>query len=306
MNLMFSAHSGSVLGPILFVIFINDLPDMILSTAHIFADDTKVYRSVHTEYECDQLQADLSRLVQWSETWQMSFNTDKCKVLHLGHNNRQATYNMGQTELQRSSVEKDLGVFVDDQLKFKKHVSHAVNKASRILGMIRSTFACLDEDTVPRLYKALVRPHLEYGNLIWHPRYRIDKLEVEKVQRRATKLVARLKDEPYETRLEALKIPSLEFRRRRGDMIQVFKILRGMDRLEPDIFFSMTGEHGTRGHKDKMFKRHSRLELRRNTFSHRVVTDWNQLSQATISATTLNIFKTRLDKEWHALKYIGP
>ena len=89
-------------------------------------------------------------------------------------------------------------------------------------------------------------------------------------------------------------------------MIQVFKILRGMDRLEPDIFFSVTGEHGTRGHKDKMFKRHSRLELRRNTFSHRVVTDWNQLSQATISATTLNIFKTRLDKEWHALKYIGP
>ena len=90
-----------------------------------------------------------------------------------------------------------------------------LNKASRILGMIRSTFACLDEDTVPRLYKALVRPHLEYGNLIWHPRYRIDKLEVEKVQRRATKLVARLKDEPYETRLEALKIPSLEFRCRR-------------------------------------------------------------------------------------------
>ena len=149
--------------------YINDLLDMISGTVHIFADDTNVYRNVLTEYGSNQLQPDLTRLVQWSETWLMSFNIEKCILIHLSHNNRQITYNMGQTELQTSSVEKDLGMLVDDRLNFKKHVSNAVNKASRILCMIQATFSCLDEDTVPQLYKTQVRPHLEYGNIIWHP-----------------------------------------------------------------------------------------------------------------------------------------
>ena len=83
-------------------------------------------------------------------------------------------------------------------------MSHALNKASRILGMIQATFSCLAEDSVTQLYKVLLRPHLEYGNIIWHLRYLVDKLEVEKVQRRATKLVAHIKDDPYESRLKAL------------------------------------------------------------------------------------------------------
>ena len=107
-----------------------------------------------------------------------------------------------RTELQTSSVEKDLVVFVDDRLNVKKHVSHAISYASRILGTIRATFSGLDEDTVSRLYNALVRPHFVYGNIICHPRYLVDKLEVEKVQRRATKLVAHIKDNPYESQLK--------------------------------------------------------------------------------------------------------
>ena len=126
----------SVLCTIVLVMYINDLLDMISSTAQIFTDDTKVYCNILTEYGSGQLQADLTRLVQWSETWQMPFNIEKCKVIHLCHNNRQTTYNIGQTELQTSSVEKDLRIFVDDRLNFKKHVSHVVHKASMILGMI--------------------------------------------------------------------------------------------------------------------------------------------------------------------------
>ena len=106
-----------------------------------------------------------------------------------------------------------------------------------MLGLIRKTFTLLDETTVPRLFTAMVRPHLEYGNVIWHPRYRGDKLEVEKVQRRATKLITSINHLPYENRLKYLKLPSLDFRRRRGDMIHVFKIMNGMDRLDPHKFF---------------------------------------------------------------------
>ena len=104
-------------------------------------------------------------------------------LMHRGHSNKKAGYKMRSVKLQSTPVEKDLGVFVGDSLKFRDHVSYAVNKASRLLRLIRMTFFCIDEDTLPRLLTTLVRPHLEYGNIIWHPRYRIDKIQIEKMQR---------------------------------------------------------------------------------------------------------------------------
>ena len=125
-------------------------------------------------------------------------------ALHLGNSNQNHIYQMNGTTLDITHAEKDLGVTVDEDLKFHKHIANAVNKASRMLGLIRKTFTLLDETTVPRLFTAMVRPHLEYGNVIWHPRYRGDKLEVEKVQRRATKLITSINHLPYENRLKFL------------------------------------------------------------------------------------------------------
>ena len=119
-------------------------------------------------------------------------------VLHLGHSNRESVYKMGSVELQTTPVENDLVVFVDDILKFCNHVCYAVNKASRLLGLIRLTFSCIDEKTLLRLFTTIIRLHFEYGNIKWHPRHRIDKLEIDKIHRRATKLVPRLKHLPYE------------------------------------------------------------------------------------------------------------
>jgi hypothetical protein len=90
---------------------------------------------------------------------------------------------MRYVELQSTLVEKDLGLFADDGLKFRDPVSYVVNKASRLLGLIRTAFSCIDEGTLPRLFMTLVRLHLEYGNIIWHPRYRIDKIQIEKILR---------------------------------------------------------------------------------------------------------------------------
>jgi len=100
----------------------------------------------------------------------------------------------------------------------------------------------------------MVRPHLEYGNVTWHPRYRGDKLEVEKVQRRATKLIPSISHLPYEDRLKLVKLPSLDFRRRRRDMIHVFKIMNGMDRLDPNNLFVFPHNNNNRGHSQKLFK----------------------------------------------------
>ena len=192
---------GSVLGPILFVMFINDLTDQIRSTVKIFANDTKILRALHEQEDYSYLQDDLDRLFEWSQLWQLHFNDSKCKVLHMGNSNPSHCYTMSNIPLTKTAEEKDLGVIMDNELKFHKHKAYAVKKASKILGLFRATFTCLDEITVPKIVMAMVRPHLEYGNVIRHPRFQLDKTEIEKVQRRATKLILALRHEPYEARV---------------------------------------------------------------------------------------------------------
>ena len=171
---------GSVLGPILFVIFINDLPDMIRSTVKIFADDTKIFHIMLSRDDHHRIQANLlDLLAKWSEEWQLGFNEGKCKVLHLGNSNPKLDYKMNGISLVTHTSEKDLGV---GELKFHSHIANAVHTASRMLGLVTATCTCLYEVTVPRLFSAMVRPHLEYDNVIWCPQYQTDSKEVEKIQ----------------------------------------------------------------------------------------------------------------------------
>ena len=160
---------GSVLGPTFFVVFINDIPDSINSTVNIFADDTKLFRSVTSEEEHVVLQSDLDMLADWSETWQLKFNASKCKVLHIGQHDTNYEYYLGNSKLENTTMEKDLGVIMDGELKFHNHVAQAAKKASGVLAQIRRTMACHNETTITLLYKGIVRPLLEYVNVIWKP-----------------------------------------------------------------------------------------------------------------------------------------
>ena len=181
---------GTVLGPLLFVVFVNDLPGEVSSSVKMFADDTKIYRSVSQASDVHLLQADLNALSGWSEQWQLPFNREKCKALHLGRRNENHVYDMGGTQLTQTLVEKDLGIQVDSQLKFREQAAAAVSKASRILSVIRRSFGLLDETTLPLLFRTMVRPHLEYANAVWGPFNCEDQRRIERVQRRATRLVA--------------------------------------------------------------------------------------------------------------------
>ena len=294
---------GSVLGPTLFVCFINDLPTTVSSTIQIFADDTKIYRTLRNYSDFTALQDDLTSLKNWSDKWQLHFNASKCKILHLGYNNLHHSYQMGESELEITRAEKDLGVFIDDELKFHHHINIATNKANKILGLIRHTFNNLDIISLPLLYKTLVRPHLEYANVIWNPRFAMDIAEVEKVQRRATKLIPQLSHLPYEERLKFIGLPSLKYRRLRFDMIQLYKILTNKERLDPDIFFELHQYSATRGHTMKLRKPRARTSLRSSTFSHRVINTWNALPQYIINASTTNIFKGLLDNHLSNLRF---
>ena len=297
-NVISGIPQGSVLGPILFIIFINDLPDVVSSTVQIFADDTKIYRTINNIGDTIILQEDLNKLQQWSTKWQLKFNAKKCKVMHLGSRNSKAEYAMEGTTLNTVIEEKDLGVLIDEELKFHKHVSAAVAKANQILGIVKRTFDTLDEELLPLVYKHQVRPHLEYGNAIWHPRYVADMKKVERVQRRATKIIPELRDKQYEKRLQSLNLYSMEYRRKRGDMIQTYKILQNIDRIDPDKFFTRAKYTGTRSHSMKLFKTRFKSELRKYTFSQRIIDNWNSLTEEIVTSESLDIFKTRLDKHW--------
>jgi len=296
---------GSVLGPVLFIVYINDLPDVVTSTIKIFADDTKVYRVVESALDFGLLQRDLDNLIQWSQKWLLSFNLQKCKVIHFGFKNVNYAYKMDDTDLQSVVREKDLGVVVDNELKFSDHVRSVVAKANSRLGMIKRNFINLSPEVFIPLYKSLVRPILEYCSAAWNPMLLSDSYEIEKVQRRATRLIPGLSHFTYPTRLRILNLDSLKFRRRRADLILVFRVINGIDALEWSDFFEFSPVSKTRGHTLKLLKPRARLNVRKNFFTHRVVNDWNNLSPETISCSSLKSFKDALSKEWmnHPEKY---
>ena len=294
---------GTVLGPLLFVVFVNDLPGNVSSSVKMFADDTKIYRNIGQTSDIQLLQRDLDALLEWSERWQLPFNHDKCKILCLGRRNDCHAYHMGGSQLIQTSVEKDLGIHVDCQLKFREQAAAAVSKASRILAVIRRSFSVIDESTLPLLFRTMVRPHLEYANTVWGPFNREDQKRVEQVQRRATKLVTSIRDRPYEERLQILDLPSMYHRRRRGDMINVYQILhQGVD-VDAAKFFSPARNDNTRGHEWKLLKPQAVTRVRRNAFSVRIVNEWNALPSSVVAAPNLNAFKARLDRHWTRLKY---
>ena len=278
---------GSVLGPILFVLFINDMPSEIKNTCKLFADDAKIF--------CNPLktllQHDIDKLSQWSEKWQLSFNVKKCKVLHVGHNNPLIPYTMEGRELEQTVFEKDLGVTMDKELKFNKQTSIAVKKANQILGLIKKTMATKNENTIPLLYMTLVRPHLEYANAIRGPFYKQDPQLVEKVQRRATKMIPCLSNLSYENRIRSLNMPSLHHRRKRGDMITTYKIMTKRYRGQKEKLFHIR-HCTTRGHPFKIYKQHAKSFTRRSSLSCRIVNDWNALLNHIVNANNVNSFKT--------------
>ncbi len=170
---------GTVLGPLLFVMYINDLPESVDSNIYMFADDTKLFKLITSHEDHQELQSDLDNLMTWSTNWKLPFiNTTKCKYMHISNNKATApysyylhTHNKGNVNLLVVSVpeENDLGIFFDSGLEFDKHINNKINKVNSIAGLIRRNFLFLDIHTFVLLYKALVRSQLEYASSVWYP-----------------------------------------------------------------------------------------------------------------------------------------
>ena len=197
-NVTSGVPQGSVLGPLLFLVFINDLPDCITSNVKLFADDTKLYNIIRSIIDAEILQDDLTGLMEWCRKWKMVFNKSKCHILHYGKRNPMYLYHMGGRLLSSSGCEKDLGVIKSNDLKPRQHILSVIKKANQRLGMLRRSFTCIDKEIFLLVYKPMVRSILEYCHQIWSPYLKKDIEALERVQRRATKMVIGTSNMSYE------------------------------------------------------------------------------------------------------------
>ena len=304
---------GSCLGPTLFLIFINDIDNAMDTTTAIiskFADDTKAGRVVENDNDRDKLQQEINNLMAWTDKWQMQFNAGKCSVMHFGKSNPNFSYTMGGhapagVVLRASVEEKDVGVIVHNSLKPSPMCAKAANKANQVLGQMARAIHFRDKDVWVKLYKTYVRCHLEYSIQAWCPHTQADKDLLEKVQRRAIRMVSGLEGRSYEDRLVECGLTTLEDRRQRGDMIEVFKILKGIEDVDKSSWFTMANEGAqqnnllcnTRDSEDqlKVIKPRWRYDQRKHWFSVRVCDSWNSLPYSIRDAKSLNSFKNSYD-----------
>ena len=288
---------GSVLGPILFIIYVNDLPDCIQSYLGIFADDTKLYRPICSSEDSSILQEDIDATLQWCDTWLSFLNLPKCHYSTIGHSSNTEYYFSSENEANMISMvveEKDLGVVFDKDLKFTSHVNQIVMKANRVLGIIKRTFASRDANTIRLLYVTLVRPILDYASTVWNPHLMKNIRKLEAVQRRATKLIPSFYNLTYSERLQELNLPSLLYRRTRMDLIMTYKILNNLVSVDKDYFFTVN-TNPTRSNGLKLYKNRFNTAIRGHSFSQRIVNDWNTLPHEIVSAPNVLIFKTKVD-----------
>ena len=197
---------GSVLGPLIFVIYINDLTDSVNNKLKLYADDSKILSTVNSWTDALGVQKDIDSISEWMKDWRMQLNTNKCKVIHFGKNNSNFPYliedeNCGMKYIEDVKSEKDLGVIFEANLKWTKQISACVNKANSLLGMLSRTFESRDVNIWKHLYISMVRPHLEYAFQVWSPTLESDISKLEKIQRKATKIPTALKNISYDDRL---------------------------------------------------------------------------------------------------------
>ena len=283
---------GSVLGPLLFLLFINDLPEHIKNKVFLFADDLKMIANALRK---DLVDEDLRILEDWEDTWSLRFNSEKCKTLHLARNENPGNeYKIHGDILETIESEKDLGLVVSNTFKWDEQIKSSIAKANKTIAWVSRNIICKDKSVMLLIYKSLIRPHLEYAVQCWAPSPRFGNwgiiLELEKVQRKFTRLINDIGTLTYGERLKSLTLTTLAERRMRGDLIEAFKIIRGFVDYGQNLFkLSISGLNIL----SKITK--DTTSDRRDFFSERILKYWNILPKNVKMSESVNCFKANLE-----------
>jgi ribonuclease P/MRP protein subunit RPP40 len=287
---------GSVLGPLLFIIFLNDLlVDGSLAVQEKFADDLKLSSDILCGADSARLSEAIEYVSDWASDWQLPISRQKCSVLHVGNKNPRFPYLLADFSLPSCESVRDLGVTITADLKWSVHCSSIVAGAFRRLALVNRCFSSGNLDTRLRAFKIFVRPLLEYACQVWSPHLLSDIDHVESVQRRFTKRLPGLRSLSYGARLGRLDLDSLELRRLKADLILVFKIIKGL--LSVDLpFFSLSHATNTRGNGLKCEHLPFHLDCRKYFFAVRCTNVWNSLPRELVLVASVERFRSGLNK----------
>ena len=286
---------GSVLGPILFLLYINDLPDNIQSNVRLFADDTAVHLAVQGQEDTDIIQNDLNILQEWEKAWDMEFNPSKCQVVHISRSRKpiKNKYTMHGQVLDSIDHALYLGVDISSDLNFSHHVNRITANASKSLGFLKRNIKTKHPGIREAAYKATVRPQVEYASSVWSPYTKKDIYKVEMVQRRATRWILSSYS-PYQSVTELqqqLNLRSLEQRRVDAKVIMLYKIIHGLVAIPIPSYFEqpMRSTRHTR-HPLALRQIHTTANYYKFSFFPSTVVYWNQLPAQIVLLPTLDQF----------------
>ena len=291
---------GTVLGPLLFLLYINDLPDNLKSTTRLFADDCLLYKTISTTKDSEDLQKDLDTLNAWQNKWQMRFNSSKCYVMHIssGRSTTNFSYKLGGQTLQTVHSNPYLGIHLQDNLKWDTQVAHATTKASRVLGLIKRNLSNCTEQLKATAYTSLVRPHLEYATTAWDPYLQKHCNQLERVQRNAARFVTHnySKTEGTVTKLlRDLHWTSLQNRRSASRLTLLYKINQNLIDIPKENFLKPVTLQGLRRMNTQNFQQPAcRINAYKYSFFPRTVKEWNMLPEGTVNASSINTFRHNL------------
>ena len=290
---------GTVLGPLLFLLYINDLPDLLENQTRLFADDCLVYKEVENEMHADSLQADLTSLESWQDKWNMNFNASKCSIMIISNKKnplvRKYTF-CGQV-LQQASSHPYLGIEIDSKLTWAKQVDNTVLKANRTLGFLRRNLWFCPRDVKATAYKTLVRPVLEYASCAWDP-YKIGQInKLEAVQRKAARFVTGnfQRDSSVTQMLSDLNWESLEHRREKSRLVMLYKIHKGKVALKQEDYIKVvSGSRTRKNHQHTIEIPYAKKDVYKYSFCPRTSRAWNALDQKSVQATSVESFRGTL------------
>nr|VZI32895.1 unnamed protein product [Spirometra erinaceieuropaei] len=295
---------GSVLGPTWFLVYVNDCANELNCDVALFADDINIWSTIQSEVDEARLQTNLDHLEQWSKDWLLPFNVNKCNFLRVGRTSfpNHTVFRLTDKALtQGVDAQKDLGAWIKTSLKPSLQCSKVAKSAMSILYLVKWAFSYFDEDCFAKVFQTFVRPHLEFAIQAWRPWTAKVFGILEKVQRRATKLVSGQWSLPYETRLANPALFPLSYRQLRGDLIQAFRIMRNQGCcLASGDFFELPTTTNLRGHPIKLRVTGAQLDTRKFFYSNRVAAAWNALPEDVLMSAYVDTFKRRQDHHWSA------